>query len=280
MFLTRSSLPEQELTSVERFRKNSRFTHTPAYQGRSPLFSLPLEIRELIYIELFGSELVHVLPRQRGDKFNGKGAPTDANVSVFAHCVCCRGRESVPHYHEEKNHEWRFLSANLLKTCQSAYIEGIPILYRTNTLSFHSPRDMVFFQARVAPFSALAQFVDLYCAKTYLHNSLACDKKSFHPWALPKSQFDAYFDMIWLDKGLALNGRQVRLYFESEGTGNTYVASNLKTLLRPDVVPAANVQIFLQDSSNRIVGDDAKLVLTSNKQGSVTIITNAQIAEG
>ncbi|KAF5002251.1 hypothetical protein FGRMN_468 [Fusarium graminum] len=228
MFLTRSSLPEQELTSVERFRNSTRFANPSAYQGQSPLFSLPLELRELIYKELFGSELVHIFSRQRGDK----------------------------------------------------YIEGIPILYRTNTLSFQSPRDMVFFQARVAPFSTLAQFIDLYCAKTYLHNSLACDKKFSHPWALPRSQFDAYFNMIWLDKGLALNGRHVRLYFESEGTGNTYVASNIKTLLRPDVIPAANVQIFLQDSSNRIIGDDAKLTLTPSKWGSVTVIANTQIAGG
>lgn len=120
MLLSRSSRHERQLTPAERFRDNTRFTTPPAYQGQSPLFALPAEIRQLIYKELLGSRLVHVFFRQREEKFGRAGAPGNARIPGFVHCVCRGGREAVPHYHEEKNHKWCFLSISLLKTCQSA----------------------------------------------------------------------------------------------------------------------------------------------------------------
>ncbi|KAM0473336.1 hypothetical protein ACHAP7_008296 [Fusarium lateritium] len=279
MLLSRSSRHERQSTPAERFRNNTKFTTPPAYQGRSPLFALPAEIRQLIYKELFGSELVHVFFRQRGEKFEREGAPGNARIPSFVHCVCRRGREAVPHYHDEKNHKWSFLSINLLKTCQSAYIEGVPILYQTNTLSFRCPRDIVFFQAQVEAFSNLTQSFDLHCARISCHDKVLHHNNACHPWALPRGQFYAYFDMIWSDKDLAASARRVRLYFEKEETGDFYVAFHIRTLLRSDVVPSAQIQVFLQGNSNSMIDESVKLTSTPDKRRRITVTANTKVSE-
>lgn len=40
--------------------KMTTHTKTCSLQGKSPLFSLPREVRNLVYLELFGDRLVHV----------------------------------------------------------------------------------------------------------------------------------------------------------------------------------------------------------------------------
>ncbi|KAH7263440.1 hypothetical protein BKA59DRAFT_465984 [Fusarium tricinctum] len=279
MFISRSSRYERQLTPAKRFRNNTRFTTPPAHQSQSPLFALPAEIRQLIFKELFGSRLVHIFFRQRGEKFGRAGAPGNARIPGFVHCVCRRERGVVPHYHEEKSHKWCFLSTSLLKTCQSAYIEGIPILYQTNTLSFRCPRDIVFFQAQVETFSKLAQAIDLHCAKTSCRDELPHHNTANHPWALPRGQFDAYFEMMWSNKDLAISARHVRLYFETEQTDDFYVAFNVRTLLRSDVVPAAQIQVFLQGNSNSMVDESIKLTSTPDKRRRIAVSANTKISE-
>lgn len=159
------------------------------------------------------------------------------------------------------------------------YIEGIPILYQTNTLSFRCPRDIVFFQAQVEAFSKLAQAVDLHCAKTSSRDELLHHNAAYHPWALPRGQFDAYFEMMWLDKDLAVSARHVRLYFETAETGDFYVAFNVRTLLRSDVVPAAQIQVFLQGNSNSMVDESIKLTSTPDKRRRITVNANTKVSE-
>ncbi|RGP66657.1 hypothetical protein FSPOR_6532 [Fusarium sporotrichioides] len=105
-------------TPVEQFRRDAKFTLPTATQGQSPLLTLPAEIQRMIFTELLGKQLVHVHLRHRDDKYEREGAPR--KVSRWVHCVCCLERNTVPHYHEEKNHRWCFLSTNILRTCQSA----------------------------------------------------------------------------------------------------------------------------------------------------------------
>ncbi|KAG5659396.1 hypothetical protein KAF25_000598 [Fusarium avenaceum] len=161
----------------------------------------------------------------------------------------------------------------------SEYIEGIPILYQTNTLSFRCPRDIVFFQAQVEAFSKLTQAVDLHCAKTSSRDELLHHNAAYHPWALPRGQFDAYFEMIWLDKDLAVSARHVRLYFETAETGDFYVAFNVRTLLRSDVVPSAQIQVFLQGNSNSMVDESIKLTSTPDKRRRITVNANTKVSE-
>jgi hypothetical protein len=159
------------------------------------------------------------------------------------------------------------------------YIEGIPILYQTNTLSFRCPRDIVFFQAQVETFSKLAQAIDLHCAKTSCRDELPHHNTANHPWALPRGQFDAYFEMMWSNKDLAISARHVRLYFETEQTDDFYVAFNVRTLLRSDVVPAAQIQVFLQGNSNSMVDESIKLTSTPDKRRRIAVSANTKISE-
>ncbi|KAJ4269713.1 hypothetical protein NW762_001381 [Fusarium torreyae] len=113
--------PGSLLPPAERFRRSTKLTSPNDHQRQSSLFNtLPAEIRRMIYIELFGSQLVHVYFRQHGEDYKREDAPSDAKTPGWVRCICRRGREAVPHYHEEKNHKWCYLSASILRTCQLA----------------------------------------------------------------------------------------------------------------------------------------------------------------
>ncbi|RSM06126.1 hypothetical protein CDV31_009302 [Fusarium ambrosium] len=111
-------------------------------QPNSPFFEkLPPEIRKMIYTELFGSRLVHILFHSSEFlkpefSYAKEGAPPRRKIPGWAHCVCQQGIEAPPHQHSEEDHEWYYLSASIIFTCKYAFEEGIPILYGSNTLSY------------------------------------------------------------------------------------------------------------------------------------------------
>ncbi|RSL47572.1 hypothetical protein CEP54_013330 [Fusarium duplospermum] len=111
-------------------------------QLKSPFFKkFPPEIRKMIYTELFGSRLVHVLFHSSvylkpEFSYTKEGAPPRRKIPGWAHCVCQQDIEALPHQHSEEDHEWCYLSASIIFTCKYAFEEGMPILYGSNTLSY------------------------------------------------------------------------------------------------------------------------------------------------
>lgn len=83
-------------------------------QGTSPFFNrFPLEIRRMIYMELFGSRNVHVTSGLQGIKMEWS--------PKLAHWIC--GRDSAsPHKCIRKDHEWQCLSVHLMFTCKQAWV--------------------------------------------------------------------------------------------------------------------------------------------------------------
>lgn len=118
MFRRRRRSDTPPPTPAEQFRRDAKFTLPAATQGQSRLLTLPAEIQRMIFTELLGDKFVHVHLRHKDDKYEREGAPS--KVSRWIHCVCLRERNAIPHYHDEKNHKWCFLSINILRTCQLA----------------------------------------------------------------------------------------------------------------------------------------------------------------
>ncbi|UPL01717.1 hypothetical protein LCI18_012651 [Fusarium solani-melongenae] len=112
-------------------------------QPNSPFFKkFPTEIRKMIYTELFGSHRVHVLFHSSEHlkpelSYTKEGAPPQRKIPGWAHCVCQQDIGTPPHQHSEEHHEWCYLSASIIFTCKSAFEEGVPILYGSNSLSFN-----------------------------------------------------------------------------------------------------------------------------------------------
>ncbi|KAF4971506.1 hypothetical protein FSARC_1666 [Fusarium sarcochroum] len=207
---------QYQLPPAEQFRRDVKFTSPTHQQRESPFFTtLPAEIRRMIYIELFGSQLVHVYFRQYGETYDREGAPSDAKIPGWVHCVCRRGREAVPHCHDEENHKWCYLSASILRTCQLAYIEGIPTLYQTNILSFRCPRDIISFQVQVRHFSTLLRSIDLYIS--------SWDLEGQRRWIV-RDPTDYLGILIQVLNCL----KNVRFYFECEIWSNAHDISKLQ----------------------------------------------------
>jgi hypothetical protein len=85
--------------------------------------------------------------------------------------------------------------------------------------------------------------------------------------------------MIWSNKDLAASARHIRLYLETEETSDFYVAFNIRTLLRTDVVPAAQIQVFLQGNSNNMIDESVKLTSTPDKRRRITVTANTKVSE-
>jgi hypothetical protein len=117
MFRYRRRSDTPPLTPAEQFRRDAKFKLPTASQGQSPLLTLPAEIQRMILTELLGDKLVHVHLRHSAEKYEREGAPT--KIPGWVHCLCRRRRSAIPHYHDEQNHKWCFLSMNILRTCQS-----------------------------------------------------------------------------------------------------------------------------------------------------------------
>jgi hypothetical protein len=100
-----------------RMKADDKFESPTAPQGQSPFFRLPAEIRNMIYKELFGSRVVHIWFHRCNETYDQEGAPDDSRVQ-WLHCVCHLGRKAVPHFHEEHDQEWSYLSTNILRACQ------------------------------------------------------------------------------------------------------------------------------------------------------------------
>ncbi|EEU42322.1 uncharacterized protein NECHADRAFT_80154 [Fusarium vanettenii 77-13-4] len=136
-------------------------------QHKSPFFKkLPPEIRKMIYTELFGSRLVHVLfhssvHRKPKTLYKRQGAPPRSKMPGWAHCVCRQGVDSPPHLHSERFHKWCYMNTNIIFSCKYAFEEGMPILYGSNVLSFTQLTDFLVFMQFSCIYKALITRVNV-----------------------------------------------------------------------------------------------------------------------
>ncbi|KAK7403696.1 hypothetical protein QQX98_010540 [Neonectria punicea] len=73
----------------------------------------------------------------------------------------------MPHEHVETEHKWRYMATKILFTCKRLFEEGIPVLHKTNTLVFESPRDLIVFQSYAAPYLDLVKHVNFIIKANY-----------------------------------------------------------------------------------------------------------------
>ncbi|GKU03062.1 hypothetical protein FLAG1_05414 [Fusarium langsethiae] len=257
---------------VEQFRRDAKFTLPTATQGQSPLLTLPAEIQRMIFTELLGDQLVHVHLRHRDDKYEREGAPS--KVSRWVHCVCCLERNTVPHYHEEKNHRWCFLSTNILRTCQSAYLQCLPVLYQTNTLSFRCFKDAVVFENLFVHFSSLVQSIDLYCTDCGCYTEPMCRLHEHSSWRMNLYHFDKYYHLFFATTGSSSKIRNSRLYFENDGSPFFY--HHIKMLLLSTSLPLAQIQIFVPGDLDKRTDESVRVEASPDKRYRISIITHAK----
>lgn len=115
-FLSKTSSPEPSLSPTERGTMRSIMFEERNSQGTSPFFNqFPLEMRCMIYTELFDSQNVHVMRGLRGIKMEWS--------PKLAHWICDRDSGS-PHKHKciRKDHEWQCLSVHLMFTCKQMWV--------------------------------------------------------------------------------------------------------------------------------------------------------------
>ncbi|KAL9565371.1 hypothetical protein ACKAV7_010460 [Fusarium commune] len=230
-----------------------KFKSSTASQGQPPFFRLPAEMRNMIYKELFGGRVVHIWFHRCRESYHRKRAPNDA-MFQWLHCVCHRGREAAPHFHEESDHEWSYLSTSILRACQSTYMEGIPVLYGTNTLSFRCPVDLSQFQDSDRHFSRLVQVFDLYGAYDKQHWQVDNPSNRTYPlshddrtWLLSRAYFDMAFEAVWLKRRSGLVSNPIvapKVIFVKRIPENPSVAKAIKKIR--NMLPNMSIEVVME----------------------------------
>ncbi|KAL6914369.1 hypothetical protein FSHL1_012042 [Fusarium sambucinum] len=261
-------------TPAEQFRRDAKFTLPTATQGQSPLLTLPAEIRRMIFNELLGDKLVHIHLRHKDDKYEREGAPS--KVSRWVHCVCHHGHKIIPHYHEEKNHQWCLLSTDILRTCQSAYLQGLPVLYQTNTFSFRCVKDVRVFEGLFVHFSSLAQSIDLCCTQCGCYTEHICHhhEHSGSGWRIRSSYFDHYYRLFLTTSSSSGNIRTLRLYFENSDSASVY--HRTKSLLLSYILPVAQIQIFVPGELDERTDNAIRVEATRDQRNRISVIRHAK----
>ncbi|KAH7134794.1 hypothetical protein B0J13DRAFT_561266 [Dactylonectria estremocensis] len=130
------------------------------FQGMSPFFTkLNTDIRFIIYTHLFGKFLVHICGA--GHALLEPMTRPPGHVFGLWHCVCPGGRGEIPHVHSHENHEWCFLSTNLLFSCKRVYKEGIHIPYKTSSFLFKESNNLAVFKFQVTKYFLQIRYIDL-----------------------------------------------------------------------------------------------------------------------
>ncbi|WXC66790.1 hypothetical protein SNK03_012568 [Fusarium graminearum] len=274
MFRRRRRSDTPPPTPAEQFRRDAKFTLPAATQGQSRLLTLPAEIQRMIFTELLGDKFVHVHLRHKDDKYEREGAPS--KVSRWIHCVCLRERNAIPHYHDEKNHKWCFLSINILRTCQLAYLQSLPVLYQTNTLAFRCAKDATLFESLFVHFSSLIQSVDLYCTDCGCFGENLCRRQchSDRRWRMNTCKFDSYYQLFLNSTSSSAKIRTLRLYFENDDSSSFH--HRIKALVFSSIQPDAQIQIFVPGEFDKRADETIKLEAPPTKRDRVTVITHAK----
>ncbi|KUJ22029.1 uncharacterized protein LY89DRAFT_576892 [Mollisia scopiformis] len=118
-------------------------------QIKSPLFKLPEEILLLIYEQVIGNNVLHIVRRA-----NHLGHATCSNKSSGSHDDCqdlkCRGTK-LPNGVSVQDGHGRDSFIPLLQTCRKIYVDAINVLYTSNTFDFDCMESLISFSTCIVP---------------------------------------------------------------------------------------------------------------------------------
>jgi hypothetical protein len=126
-------------------------------QSASPLFKLPLELREVIYTSLLGNNKLHIIRKNRrlghltckSDEYRDCPATLDGwTRELRRSCLGNYNRDGI-WIDDAEPTDGDIVP--FLQSCRQAYSEAISILYSTNTFSFHDLDCIRYFSASVLP---------------------------------------------------------------------------------------------------------------------------------
>lgn len=121
----------------------------PNDQAQSPLFKLPPDLLLMIYEEVLGSQVIHIVRRNK----------------TLAHAICkvnkppcqedckegqCRGLKLPTGVYAESGQSTLDLLP-LLQTCRKVYTDAIEVLYGSNIFDFDSMESLISFSVAVIP---------------------------------------------------------------------------------------------------------------------------------
>ncbi|KAF2501043.1 hypothetical protein BU16DRAFT_189744 [Lophium mytilinum] len=125
-------------------RKDFQVDQTSAF-----LLRLPVELRIQIYTDVLGGSLFHCLPTPRGVRHlrcSGIFRPGPR---------CFQSPQATDSYYHANPHNSRVLfsktNLDFLATCRQIYVEGIDLLYSTNTFDFAHPLTFLWFAQTILP---------------------------------------------------------------------------------------------------------------------------------
>lgn len=147
---TLEPIPRRSLTIREPLFENQDQT-SRAGQLQSPLFRLPLKIRQEIYRQVLGNSNIHIVTIRGGRQLR----------HMRCKCATCPGFASYIERGKWRS-EWTCdgakysidtnrVPAQLLRTCRDVYSEAIELLYSSNVFSFKDPRVLQDFIASTLP---------------------------------------------------------------------------------------------------------------------------------
>ncbi|KAM0549121.1 hypothetical protein ACHAPJ_009576 [Fusarium lateritium] len=210
------------------------------HQKSNPSFfcRLPKEIRHMIYEELFGRRMIHIMYYNVADvnEMKRENRPR-ARIPGFANCVCRRPPDAESHRHRENDHKWCYVSANILRTCKQALEEGITTLYGSNTLMFHSHPDFVRFITTVHRYRTIIRKVYLYSgsSKELSHVDEIFDHLVRFPYTGSKINVRLQLELSYVSKSQFKKVMMV-LIRDHESRSRLSQLINLTLLLPPDYI--------------------------------------------
>ncbi|KAF2807902.1 uncharacterized protein BDZ99DRAFT_464801 [Mytilinidion resinicola] len=137
----RAKSDENKNISIQAHTSPSLLSKEPTPQPQSPLFRLPIELRQEIYKLVLGHSNIHIVLRHGNQ------------IVRHTRCTCasCPGFATYPERGMSSwQREWKCdtakydyggdrVSPQLLRTCREVYAEAIEFLYSSNIFSFRSP---------------------------------------------------------------------------------------------------------------------------------------------
>ncbi len=156
------SLPKNRRDVSASPRPNRRrvrrlFSRSEPGSSRSPLLDLPPEIREKIFFEVVGGNVVHLvqLPKRLGHiRCTHSSSSTETGYDF--------GRLCIPHLMRQRYHNGEPLiytrdakssdgGLALLQTCRQIYRECVALMYTTNTFDVNHPQTLLFLGRTIIP---------------------------------------------------------------------------------------------------------------------------------
>jgi len=144
------SLPRRALTIGEHHVEDENAASS-AGQSDSPLFRLPLNVREEIYKQVLGVSNIHMVTIKGGQILRHMRCKCETCPGFASYVERGKWRREWTCDGTKYSHDTNRVLTQLLRTCRQIYSEAIGLLYSSNTFSFREPKILQDFVARTLP---------------------------------------------------------------------------------------------------------------------------------